>query len=359
MPARLFCQTGELAGSSFDIGESATIGRLSQNEITLYPNVISGQHARIYFDNQEGKYFIEDLGSRNGTQVDGTPIHSPMRLQALHVVTLANEIDFFFQDTAVYPVSGVSRTVAKPAAPEPAAAQPVAASASSSDDATQLGDAFGSFPALGGDDNDDEGERTRIGDFGALPDLDADADVPDGERTRLGGFEALPDLHSSSDEDPGERTRLGGFDALPSLGGSPPADSPPADLSQEDFMQDDGERTRIGGFDMTPPLRDAPQQQATFILEVRLEGSSPKHFTLKAGPNTLGRARTADISIPDGSISREHAVLHVRGRHVYVSDAGSKNGTFVDGQRIDSEQAITPTTTLRFGPTIQASVLRS
>lgn len=356
MPARLFCQTGELAGSSFDIGESATIGRLSQNEITLYPNVISGQHARIYFDQQEGTYFIEDLGSRNGTQVDGTPIRAPMRLQALHVVTLANEIDFFFQDTAVYPATGGGRVAARSAAPKLAAARPVAspvaASASAPEETTQLGDAFGAMPALGGDD-DDAADRTRLGDFGALPDLGAAADAPAGEHTRLGGFDALPnlqapDLQAPAADDPADRTRLGGFDAMPSLGGSPPDDAPP----------DDADRTRLGGFDMTPPLQDAPQPQASFSLEVHVEGHPPQHYALRAGANTLGRSHGADISIPDGSISRDHAVLHVRGNHVYVSDAGSKNGTFVNGERIDAEQAITPTTRLRFGPSIEATVLR-
>ena len=56
MPARLFCEIGELAGSDFLIDREATIGRLQQNEITLHPTFISGEHARIYFDTEENSY---------------------------------------------------------------------------------------------------------------------------------------------------------------------------------------------------------------------------------------------------------------------------------------------------------------
>ena len=89
MPARLFCEIGELAGSDFLIEEKATIGRLKQNEITLHPTFISGEHARIHFDKEENGYVLEDLGSSNGTMLDGMAVTEPTRLDRLHVITLA------------------------------------------------------------------------------------------------------------------------------------------------------------------------------------------------------------------------------------------------------------------------------
>lgn len=49
--------------------EEITIGRSSECDIQLPVNTVSGKHARIIFRN-EG-FVLEDLGSRNGTYVNG------------------------------------------------------------------------------------------------------------------------------------------------------------------------------------------------------------------------------------------------------------------------------------------------
>jgi hypothetical protein len=45
----------------------------------------------------------------------------------------------------------------------------------------------------------------------------------------------------------------------------------------------------------------------------------------------VGRTRDNDLRIVDPTVSRLHAVLHVRGREVTVIDANSRNGVFVNG----------------------------
>lgn len=97
MQARLFCKTGQLAGATFAIGEQATIGTRAENEIVLYPKIVSGRHARISFDKAQDSYFLEDLASKNGTALDGIEISGRVRLGSLHVVTVAGEFDFIFQ----------------------------------------------------------------------------------------------------------------------------------------------------------------------------------------------------------------------------------------------------------------------
>lgn len=99
MPARLYCKTGALAGAAFFIDHEAHIGRLRGNEIILPPKVISTHHARIFFDIEEACYFLEDLGSSNGTMLDGIAVTGPTRLEHLHVITLAGQHDFIFQTT--------------------------------------------------------------------------------------------------------------------------------------------------------------------------------------------------------------------------------------------------------------------
>jgi sigma-B regulation protein RsbU (phosphoserine phosphatase) len=66
------------------------IGRQSDSELVLRDNRVSRQHARITVEN--GSYFIEDLGSRHGTHVNGDPAgRAPLKS--------SDRIDFGFEDS--------------------------------------------------------------------------------------------------------------------------------------------------------------------------------------------------------------------------------------------------------------------
>lgn len=54
-----------LRGEEFALGQSATIGRVSENEIVVPDREVSRHHAAI--TREAGQYYIEDLGSLNGT----------------------------------------------------------------------------------------------------------------------------------------------------------------------------------------------------------------------------------------------------------------------------------------------------
>lgn len=55
-----------------DFKGSATIGRKSTNDLMISDNAVSGIHCKIYIENDE--VYIEDLGSTNGTILNGTAI---------------------------------------------------------------------------------------------------------------------------------------------------------------------------------------------------------------------------------------------------------------------------------------------
>lgn len=116
MSARLFCRTGDLAGSEFGIDEEATIGRTSDNSIVLDHGSVSRAHARIARDPETGTYVLEDLGSLNGTALDGVAVEDPEPLGALHVVTFAGELDFIFQADAPPAAAGADEAAAEPPA---------------------------------------------------------------------------------------------------------------------------------------------------------------------------------------------------------------------------------------------------
>jgi two-component system cell cycle response regulator len=56
-------------------------------------------------------------------------------------------------------------------------------------------------------------------------------------------------------------------------------------------------------------------------------------FKLK-GSMTIGRAPTCEIRLDDDGISRNHARVRCEGDEAWVEDLGSRNGTFVNGDKI-------------------------
>jgi pSer/pThr/pTyr-binding forkhead associated (FHA) protein len=88
-PARLFGTVGAVRGIEVELAGEASIGRHPDNAVVVARPEVSGRHARIAWDPEAGGYFLEDLGSRNGTVLDGLPVSGRERLGRLHVVTLA------------------------------------------------------------------------------------------------------------------------------------------------------------------------------------------------------------------------------------------------------------------------------
>ena len=52
--------------------------------------------------------------------------------------------------------------------------------------------------------------------------------------------------------------------------------------------------------------------------------------------NSIGRDVNNSIVIEDSFVSAEHALLTFRGRAWYVEDRGSTNGTFLNGERVET-----------------------
>ena len=68
-----------------------------------------------------------------------------------------------------------------------------------------------------------------------------------------------------------------------------------------------------------------------------LSGPQAGHvYPLHGGKITLGAVNDNDVVLPTRQVSRQHAVVLVRGRHVQIQDLQSLNGTRVNGTRIDT-----------------------
>jgi diguanylate cyclase (GGDEF)-like protein len=68
-------------------GDTLVVGRASSCDLRIDDSSLSRQHCRIRKTN--GVYFVEDLESRNGTQVDGIRIKAPVRLEDGALIQLA------------------------------------------------------------------------------------------------------------------------------------------------------------------------------------------------------------------------------------------------------------------------------
>ncbi len=60
------------ADTRFPLGMTCSIGRSSQNHIVLDDSYVSQEHARIV--RRDGHWWLEDLGSRNGTLLNDIPL---------------------------------------------------------------------------------------------------------------------------------------------------------------------------------------------------------------------------------------------------------------------------------------------
>ncbi len=72
----------------------ATIGRNKSCDIVLKEKYISAEHARIWFE--KGEWYLEDLGSRNGTHINGQRIRNTVMLDARDEIAFG-ELEFLFE----------------------------------------------------------------------------------------------------------------------------------------------------------------------------------------------------------------------------------------------------------------------
>ena len=69
------------------VTDELIVGRQSTCDLRIDDSSLSRQHCRIHKSN--GVFFVEDLGSRNGTQVNGVRIKAPVRLEDGALIQLA------------------------------------------------------------------------------------------------------------------------------------------------------------------------------------------------------------------------------------------------------------------------------
>jgi pSer/pThr/pTyr-binding forkhead associated (FHA) protein len=94
-----------------------------------------------------------------------------------------------------------------------------------------------------------------------------------------------------------------------------------------------------------PTAGPTAQARARLLLAA---GGSTHVIPLESTQLTIGRGLNNDVILEDTRVSRHHAQLRYRARRFWLSDLGSTNGTFINGEQV-AEQALRDGDTISLG----------
>lgn len=129
---------------------------------------------------------------------------------------------------------------------------------------------------------------------------------------------------------------------------APPPPTPPG-FDEVPSMQT--ERTQAGGTPV-PDLPPPPMPVPGGIVFGSLMPDSGDSYPLVDDEYTIGRDDANDIAVRDGSVSGKHARIIRNEMGYWVEDLGSRNGTFVNGEKVGERRLLSKGDLVRFGKVI-------
>jgi ABC transport system ATP-binding/permease protein len=316
--ARLTIKTGPDSGKVVELPQGElVIGRSAPADLIITHPEVSRQHARLFF--QQDIYFLEDLGSSNGTFINGQQLRGSQALTDGAEIQLGGEIRLVFSLLTTE-------------------AQPVLSSGSSNKTMMESDLTAGAVQAAISD-NPPNLLVTIAGQETKQYTLTKD-------RITLGRAEdndiVVASQIMSRHHATLERTSLG-YEIVIAPGvintltcqGCPVTERQL--LSHEDVLRIDSD---IPG--MMVSLTYLAPSQATARLSSVQFGEKEQL--------TLGRDPTNDVVCDDPRVSRFHAQVTRVGRRYYITDLRSANGTFVNDTRVQGNVWLNPQDTIRIGP---------
>ena len=109
------------------------------------------------------------------------------------------------------------------------------------------------------------------------------------------------------------------------------------------------------GYRFIAPVREmgeatAAAQHAPFPAYSIRRGR--REFPLYPGDNIVGREPDAQVHLDHPSVSRRHAMISIEANQMTLRDMKSRNGTFLDGRRIDAPTPIADGAVIGAGPIV-------
>lgn len=339
---RVVLPTGDVFDRDVSEGETR-LGKGPRNDIVIADPAVSTAHAVI--SAEAGAFTIADLGSRNGTFVDGERLTEPRRLNHGDVIAIGRSRLTFrlsgFTDTDTINVPRTTPTP-PPFPPPPLTEESLA---------TALVDA--------GLVSKENVERVRNANdrrlYRALLD------------ERLVGQEALLDLMSRTFQLPIADTRsaeaietsvveiparvITSLRILPLAASENSLTVAVADPTDAAALQEMEKHARRP-LDLRLATADAIDEHIARRYGPKLVGVLPSGEKLEYGIRQseikIGKASHNDIVLGDPTVSNSHAMILGRDEGYHIVDLDSRNGTFVGGERLGDQPRL-----LKHGDSIQ------
>ncbi|MFP5262889.1 MAG: DUF3616 domain-containing protein [Blastocatellia bacterium] len=335
---RILLPTGDVFDREITKTETQ-IGKGPRNDIVIADPAVSAAHALIRIEN--GEYAVNDLGSRNGTIVNGEPITGSRALKHGDVIGVGlSKLTFRLGNHSETGAINISEII-----PPPPLTQDALAAAITSGGLAQAADV----------------ERLRGADAG-------------GRRLYrvliehgLVSEESLRDLMSrtfhiqtidlgaaSVDKSVVEklsartaRDRLI-FPIAQEAGSATLAVADPTDAEAiEAAKQEMGMPVEVRLATATEIYEQVDRYYGPRLIGVLPSGEKLEYF-INQHETEIGKAPHNHIVLSDPTVSNTHAILIARDKAYSIVDLGSRNGTFINGERLGAHAH-----TLRHGDTIQ------
>ncbi len=326
--ARLTIRTGPDAGKLLELAQGElVIGRSAPAGLIIVHPEISRRHARVIY--QHGNYVLEDLGSRNGTFLNGQRLQGPQILANGAEIQLGSEVRLVFNQQPVgiptggrTPADGVRSAQRRPSdrTEEDSDLKAGAILASISHIPPNL------LVTIAGQETKTHTlikERITLGRANDN-DIVVASPIMSRHHATLERTAEGYDIHIAS----------GVINTL-TCQGRPVTDRQA--LSHADVLRIDSELPGM----MVSMTYLSPTQATTNITAVQF-GDREKL--------TFGRDPNNDVILDNPRVSRFHTQVTRVGRRYYVTDLRSANGTFVNDKRVEGNVWLNPQDTIRIGP---------
>jgi pSer/pThr/pTyr-binding forkhead associated (FHA) protein len=86
-----------------------------------------------------------------------------------------------------------------------------------------------------------------------------------------------------------------------------------------------------------------------YFLQGRTKGNSPLIIPLEKNETLIGRSKGCSLILQAPSVSRKHSVIKIIAEDVYLKDLGSRNGTYINGVRLEDETLLRSADIIRLG----------
>lgn len=107
------------------------------------------------------------------------------------------------------------------------------------------------------------------------------------------------------------------------------------------------------------PVQPSEQRRTTLVGSLTPDMNPDISHALLESEYTIGRAPENSIPIADGSVSSKHARLYQRDGGFFLEDLGSRNGSYVNGERVAEPRLLADGDLVRFGKVLMTFNLAS